>query len=197
MLETPKAEKNEYKFYFIINITMSKQCKRCNEVKLLSEFLFRKDRNKYINFCKKCELIRINIYRRENVAYKQRYNKYRQDRRLNDIQFAIMDRLRARVRKMLNANDASKYFSTIDLLGCSMDEFKEHLISKFYGEMSWKDKNFVLDHIVPCSWFDLSNPIHQKICFNYKNIQPLTEYDNSKKSDKIWIDYNIMKNPYI
>ena len=168
---------------------MSKQCNKCKNIKTIENYQFRTDTKKYRNDCKACCQIRINTYRRENEEYKTRYNQYRKNRRLNDIQFAIMDRLRARVRKMLNADNSSKYFSTIDLLGCSID--------KFYGDMSWEKKNFVLDHIIPCSWFDLSNPIHQKICFSYKNIQPLTEKDNSIKSDKVWTTYNLMKNPYI
>jgi hypothetical protein len=179
---------------------MSKQCNKCNKcniIKQTDDYQFRNDTNKYRNECKSCCQTRINAYRRENVNYKKRYNEYRKNRRLQDIQFAMIDRLRARVRKMLNASNTSKYLSTIELLGCSMEIFQQHLISKFYGDMSWDKKNFVLDHIVPCSWFDLSNPHHQKICFNYKNIQPLTEGDNSKKSDKVWTTYNLMKNPYI
>ena len=176
---------------------MSKQCTKCNVLKLIEFYQFRNDTKKYRNECKACCQVRINTYRRENENYKSRYNKYRQNKRLQDTQFAIMDRLRARVRKMLHANDASKYFSTIQLLGCSMEKFQEHLTSKFYGDMSWAKKNFVLDHRIPCSWFDLTNPIHQKFCFSYKNIQPLTAEDNSEKSDKVWTIYNLMKNPYI
>lgn len=108
--------------------------------KTIKNYQFRTDTKKYRNDCKACCQIRINTYRRENEEYKTRYNQYRKNRRLSDIQFAIMDRLRARVRKMLNADNSSKYFSTIDLLGCSMDKFQEHLISKFYGDMSWEKK---------------------------------------------------------
>lgn len=176
---------------------MSKKCIKCDIEQQLDEYQLRKDTGKYRNDCKSCCQTRINTYRRENVEYKKRYNEYRKKRRLQDTQFAIMDRLRARVRKMLAANDCTKYYTTVKLLGCSMEDFKKHLISKFYSDMSWESKNFVLDHIIPCSWFDLSNPIHQKNCFNYKNIQPLTEEDNSKKSDKVWTTYNLLKNPYI
>jgi hypothetical protein len=176
---------------------MSKKCNKCDVEKQLGEYQWRNDTGKYRNECKSCCQTRINAYRRENEEYKLRYNEYRKKRRLQDTQFAIMDRLRARIRKMLKAKDGTKYDTTVKLLGCSMEDFKKHLISKFYSDMSWESKNFVLDHIIPCSWFDLSNHIHQKICFNYKNIQPLTEEDNSKKSDKVWTTYNLLKNPYI
>lgn len=174
-----------------------KKCRTCLVFKDLNEYLFRKDRNKYINDCKLCNQIRINKYRRENEEYKKRYNEYRKNKRLNDDIYAIKERLRARVRKMLKSKNNTKYFKTFELLGCDFETFKQYIIKQFYGDMDWDKKNFELDHKIPCSWFDLSNPKHQKICFNYKNIQPLTYKDNSKKRDRIWIDYNLQKNPYI
>jgi hypothetical protein len=172
-------------------------CRICLIDKSLNDYQFRNDSQKYRTDCKKCEQYRINLYKRENTEYKKRYNEYQRNRRKKDINYLIEGRLRARINKMLTAQDASKYFTTFTLLGCTMEIFKQYLEKKFYGDMNFEKRNFVLDHIVPCSWFDLSNPIHQKICFNYKNIQPLTAADNSKKSDKIWLEYNIMKNPYI
>ena len=165
--------------------------------KSLDQFAYRNDTKKYRNECKLCCQTRINLYRRENEQYKIRYNEYRKNKREQDIEYCIKERLRARIRKMVNSKNAFKHYSSFDLLGCSFEEFKTHIIKQFYGDMSWDKKNFELDHIIPCSWFDLKNPKHQKICFNYKNIQPLTHDDNSKKKDKIWINYNLMKNPYI
>jgi len=176
---------------------MNKICIKCNISKDISEYLFRKDTSKYRNECKKCCQIRINYYRRSNEEYKKRFNEYRKQKRVVDIQYCLIDRLRSRVRKMIKSQNGEKYFKTHELLGCSFDEFKEHIEKHFYGNMSWELKNFELDHVIPCSWFDLTNKIHQKICFNYKNIKPLTSEDNSKKSDKVWTNYNLMKNPYI
>jgi len=176
---------------------MSKICNKCLINKHISEYAYRNDTRNYRNDCKKCCQKRINFYKRTNEEYKQRYNEYRKLRRIQDDNFAIKERLRARLRKMLKIQDASKYITTLELLGCSMDDFKNHITKQFYGEMSWEKKNFELDHIIPCSWFDLTNIQHQKICFNYKNIRPLTKEDNAIKSDKIWTEYNLMKNPYI
>lgn len=176
---------------------MYKTCIKCNISKEISDFSFRKDTKKFRNECKKCCQNRINYYRRSNDEYKKRFNEYRKQKRIENSQYCFMDRLRSRVRKMLKTQNGEKYFKTQELLGCSFEKFKEHIEKQFYGNMSWDLKNFELDHIIPCSWFDLKNDKHQKICFNYKNIQPLTSEDNSKKSDKVWINYNLMKNPYI
>lgn len=42
-----------------------------------------------------------------------------------------------------------------------------------------------VDHIIPCSSFDLTDIKQQKICFHYTNLQPLWAIDNLKKSNKI------------
>lgn len=41
-----------------------------------------------------------------------------------------------------------------------------------------------IDHIKPCTKFDLSDPKQQEICFNYKNLQPLWAVDNIRKGEK-------------
>lgn len=45
-----------------------------------------------------------------------------------------------------------------------------------------------IDHIVPCAYFDLSNPIHQRRCFNYRNMQPLPAKENISKRDNLTDD---------
>jgi len=75
-----------------------------------------------------------------------------------------------------------------ELLGCSIKFFKEHIEKQFQKDMSWDKRNFVLDHILPCSSFDLSDLTQLKQCFHYTNVQPLTWEENSKKSNKIFLD---------
>ena len=47
-----------------------------------------------------------------------------------------------------------------------------------YGE--WE-----VDHIKPCSSFNLLNEEERKECFHYSNLQPLWKGDNREKHDKI------------
>jgi hypothetical protein len=53
--------------------------------------------------------------------------------------------------------------------------FKPGMTRKNYGKV-WE-----MDHIIPCSSFDLTNPEEQIKCFNYKNLQALTPYENRQK----------------
>lgn len=49
-----------------------------------------------------------------------------------------------------------------------------------YGKNGWH-----LDHIIPLSAFDLTDPEQLKIACHYTNIQPLWARDNLVKSNKI------------
>ena len=78
-----------------------------------------------------------------------------------------------------------KSSSSIELLGCSIDECRKYLESKFLKGMSWKNKGeWHIDHIVPISSFDLNKPEEQSKCFHYTNLQPLWAIDNLKKGAK-------------
>ena len=41
-----------------------------------------------------------------------------------------------------------------------------------------------IDHIRPCASFDLTDPVEQRKCFHFSNLQPLWAYDNHVKGDK-------------
>jgi hypothetical protein len=75
-------------------------------------------------------------------------------------------------------------------LGCSIEELKRHLEYQWQVGMSWDnwgkgDKCWNIDHILPLDNFNLSNKDEFFIACNYKNLQPLWESDNLKKSNKI------------
>jgi 5-methylcytosine-specific restriction endonuclease McrA len=45
-------------------------------------------------------------------------------------------------------------------------------------------KVWVLDHIIPLKFFDLTLEEERHMAFNYTNIQPLSVQENSKKGTK-------------
>ena len=60
-----------------------------------------------------------------------------------------------------------------------------HLQSKFKPGMSFSNYGkWHIDHIIPCSRFDLNKEEEQYKCFNYKNLQPLWAEENKIKSNK-------------
>ena len=80
-----------------------------------------------------------------------------------------------------------KRHKTLDLLGCSIDKLVLHLESLFQEGMTWDNygrDGWHLDHIIPCSMFELVNSEEQEICFHYTNLQPLWAHDNLSKNSR-------------
>lgn len=117
------------------------------------------------------------------------YSKEYSKRRWNeDPIYKITKLLRGRVRATVTKGCKSAH--TLDLLGCTIEELRQHLESQFEPGMSWENLgSWHIDHIVPCSYFDLSDPEQQKICFNFRNLQPLWAKDNIIKSNKLPENY--------
>ncbi len=131
---------------------------------------------------------------KDSPDFKKRKREYRKERYHSDPNFRMTICLRSRIYEAIKDN--TKSGSTLDLLGCSVDFLKEHLKNKFkphkitgkkmsfdnYGE--WE-----IDHRLPCSSFDMTDPEEQRKCFHYTNLQPLWAEDNLEKSDKIIPEY--------
>lgn len=102
----------------------------------------------------------------------------------SDINFKLRKILRCR---LLNAiKDGSKGGSAIKNLGCSLDDFKVYLETKFEPGMSWDNHGldgWHIDHIQPLVNFDLTDPEQVKIACGYTNLQPLWAKDNLQKAD--------------
>ncbi len=104
-----------------------------------------------------------------------------QKRTKNDPAFRLLKNLRARVKDAIRQGIRSTH--TKELVGCPIDELMDHLASQFSKDMSWDNYGkWTVDHIRPCSTFDLEDQPQQFVCFNWRNLQPLSFYENSLKS---------------
>lgn len=76
----------------------------------------------------------------------------------------------------------------MELLGCTIEYFKIHIEQQFVDGMNWGNQGrfgWHIDHIIPCSRFDLTKESEQRKCFHYSNMQPLWGQDNLRKSNKL------------
>jgi hypothetical protein len=123
-------------------------------------------------------------YYRKNKKHLNKIDyKRKKQRKLIDVNFKIVCNLRTRIYNALKGRNKSN--QTKELLGCSIETFKQHLEQNFTKGMNWKNYGrWHIDHIRPCSSFDMSDPEQQKQCFHYSNLQPLWAKDNLKKSDR-------------
>lgn len=79
---------------------------------------------------------RINKYRKNNKEkYKEYQREYANKRRSEDSSYEIAHRLRIRIRNALKNNQ--KFGHTLELLGCTIDEFKIYLEKQFSENMTW------------------------------------------------------------
>ena len=122
------------------------------------------------------------------INNKEYFQIYEKTRYRNDINYRLKKNIRSRISHAIKNNSKSDH--TQKLLGCNIDQFKSYLQSLFTEGMSWdnygnKERQWSIDHIIPCDHFDLSDPIEQQRCFHYSNCQPLWHIDNIKKNNKI------------
>lgn len=99
-------------------------------------------------------------------------------------QVRIAVAIRARIRDFLGRKKHKRKSRSVELLGCSVEHLKHHLESLFTKGMSWDNygvKGWHIDHIIPCSAFDMTDENQQKICFHYRNLRPMWARQNLVK----------------
>lgn len=109
-------------------------------------------------------------------------------RRENDPLYKLVGTLRSRIGVAIKEARTDKVDSSIKLLGCSANYYRDYLESKFQDGMTWDNhtvNGWHIDHIKPLSSYDLSIEAEQYKAFHYLNTQPLWAEDNLKKGNKI------------
>ena len=123
--------------------------------------------------------------RRENPEFKAKERKqqvqYETRRYKNDEDYHRLQNLRSRMRKVLKGS--RKADSTLNLCGCTAEFLKAHLQTPNDGQ------TYHIDHVRPCTTFNLEDPMHQRVCFHWTNLQMLTAEENLKKG----ADWNPLK----
>lgn len=118
---------------------------------------------------------------------KHRKKRQHNERQQSDVIYVLKRRLRCRLRHAIKRAGVSKdkNGATMKLVGCEPSFLKKYIEDLFTDDMSWgRISEIDIDHIKPCSKFDLTDPEQQKICFHYSNLQPLWKIDNLKKGNK-------------
>jgi hypothetical protein len=161
--------------------------KLCSKCKTLKEYVYFAIDTRYkcgrypsCKSCKKQLQQEHYIKNKEEIVKKdiaRKINKYH-----NDPLYKLKHQLRSRLRTALSREFRSGL--AIEHLGCSIEQFRCHLESKFKPGMTW-DNNTIngwhIDHIKPLSSFDLSDPEQIKKAVHYVNLQPLWAKDNWSK----------------
>lgn len=129
--------------------------------------------------CKDCIKEFYLMHKKEII---QRNNEREKERMKIDPIYKLAKQLRHRLREAIKHN--YKTGSSVKDLGCSLDFLKQYIEYKFYNKMAWNNWGpcWELDHIVALWKFDLTDREQLLKAVNYKNLQPLTIEDHTKKS---------------
>lgn len=112
--------------------------------------------------------------------------EWMKNKRQSDPSFAMSQRFRARLGQCVRKQG----WGSEEILGCSWEQFKSYLESKFQPGMTWENRDqWDIDHIIPVSYFRKVNG-DMRICFHYMNLQPLWKEENrNKKKCKVPENY--------
>lgn len=123
---------------------------------------------------------------------KEKRNLYIQERKKTDPLFKLTCGLRKMILKSFTNCGYTKKSKTYEILGCTFEEFKTHLESKFEPWMNWDNRGLYngepnygwdIDHVIPLGSDKTEEGV---IALNhYTNLQPLCSYINRdvKKSN--------------
>ena len=194
IVENNKKERERYykKKLQIANVIIvpmkNKLCSICNNEKTLDNFYIAKCKGTIRSMCKECNSDKRKIYYQNNreKTIKQT-NKYKVERMKTDIEFKLEQRLRNRIYIAFKSQCNKKTNRTWKYIECSSNYFKKWIEFQLYDNMTFENygKYWHIDHVKPCSSFDLSNLKEVNECFNWKNLRPYKKEKNLQKSSKI------------
>lgn len=107
-------------------------------------------------------------------------NKRRQHRQKTDVLFKFVSGIRVKFYKIFKYNGYTKSTKTQEILGCSYQEFIQHLEKQFEPWMNWENRGkyngefnygWDIDHIIPLSTAKTEDDIIK--LNHYTNLQPL------------------------
>lgn len=117
-------------------------------------------------------------YRRKN-ADKVRKKSAEYSRR---IEVRIVRDQRSRLKQIIGSTSVRRH----EMTGCTPKQLRDHIESQFVKGMTWENQGrWHIDHIMPCSAFDLTKPDQVKVCFNWQNLRPIWAKKNLRKGKKI------------
>jgi hypothetical protein len=177
-----------------------KECKKCNQKLSLDSFCKKKTtKDGYHIYCKKCAYSLSNQYYHNNKeSVKENHILYRANNKEKikiGMRLAMKKhraknnnyRLRDNIQTLLRYHIKNKTQSVIKYIGCTLQEYNDHISAQFTPKMNWDNYGIYweIDHIIPISSFNLSIPEEANKAFHFSNTQPLTITENRIKSNKL------------
>jgi hypothetical protein len=131
--------------------------------------------------------------RRQTEVYKKKRSMYYKKKYQEDIQYRLKKLFEAKLNSLLSKNDA---LESVELIGCSISEYRMYLEEKWLPTMTWENYGDVwqIDRITPFCAYDLTDETQKKNCSHYTNSQPL--FTTTTTIDSMTYIGNLNKNKF-
>lgn len=188
----PKNKKQQYQHILARRVIDRRACdKKREQTKQGKIEYYTKIINDWENFVKERDSLKPNLTEEEKLQNKRKYHRdWQNNRYQTDPLFKLKKIIRDAIRSSLFLGKNGRKTQTI--LGCSFDELRIHLQSKFQPGMTWENFGMYgwhIDHIIPLYY---GNTDAEIIKLNhYTNLQPLWAKDNLLKGTKLPEDFQI------
>jgi hypothetical protein len=115
----------------------------------------------------------------------ERRRKYEKNKLLTDPVYKLKLNIRKAIKKSFNNNGYKKTSKTFLILGCSYEQFKQHIESQFESWMAWSNYGLYngtpnygwdIDHKIPSSSATTEEDVIK--LNHHTNLQPLCSYYN-------------------
>jgi hypothetical protein len=126
------------------------------------------------------------IHQRNPEKMRSRVREWKRFNRKNNPEFMMLESMRAMVRRVLESTGSGKENRTVELVGYTPDQLRNHIESQFKPGMSWDNRSeWHIDHIIPMVKMVRAGLTDQSLINGLWNLQPLWKHENLKKSDKL------------
>lgn len=128
-------------------------------------------------------LKKTNQWKKDNP---EKFAAHRRKYLRNSPKARIANNSRDRIRRMIGGQGKGRGRSN-RLIGCDADTLCLILEAQFLPSMTWANYGSAwhVDHIIPLSAYDLTDPEQQREAFHYTNLQPMWAHENMAKGDEV------------
>ena len=171
-----------------------KTCTNCKQTKPSSDYSkYRRAKDGLQSYCKDCEKEYKKEYRGKPESIERRNERNREQTK-NNPQKRLGDKVSKETSSTLlgvhpHGGAVSEEYGMKNV-GLTSPQYREYIESLWTEGMSWDNYGFgegkwCIDHIVPKSQFDLTDPELYRKCSHYTNTQPMWYVDNVVKGNRL------------
>lgn len=173
-------------------------CRICKVLKPLFEMVAHKQASQGRDTkCKACQKVYLAAYIR---SHRKEINKSESERKAKDPAYRLITAVRTDIWRSVWRYETNRVAT---IFGCTKIQLKLWLESHFERDMSWDSRpRWTIDHYIPLSFFDLTDPLEFKVANHWRNLRPvwpthnrlkhgLIPYDHEAVLSAIWRDLAI------